>query len=248
MERNKVERVRGRKAVEARKRFLYNEPLCRQCSTKGRTTLATQVDHIIALVNGGSDGDNNKQPLCDECHKVKTAADMGYRRRVSIGLDGWPITRPAFGSLDSLANPAGLMPSAAPLTILFGPPAAGKSTLAKEIAAKTGAVVFDLDNYFKRGARTLADAMRMRNVDLISLATKTEGEYVLLVGAAAATERAWWRDTLKPMRTVLVMCDMATSLERNKQRDSSKQARTVAGLNAWWAKYTPDDTEIYKTD
>ena len=248
MERNKVERVRGRKAVEARKRFLYNEPLCRQCSIKGRTTLATQVDHIIALVNGGSDGDNNKQPLCIDCHKAKTAADMGHKPRVTVGLDGWPITRPAFGASDSLANPAGLMPSAVPLTILFGPPAAGKSTLAKEIAAKTGAVVFDLDNYFKRGARTLADAMRMRNVDLSNLAAKTEGEYVLLVGAAAATERAWWRDTLKPTRTVLVMCDMATSLERNKQRDSAKQARTVAGLDAWWAKYTPDDTEIYKTD
>ena len=90
MERNKVERVRGRKAVETRKRILYGEPLCRHCAAKGLTTLATQVDHVIALVNGGSDDDNNKQPLCDECHKVKTAADMGHKQRLTIGIDGWP--------------------------------------------------------------------------------------------------------------------------------------------------------------
>ena len=90
MERNKVERVRGRKAVEARKRFLYNEPLCRQCNARGIVRIATQVDHIIALVNGGSDDDSNKQPLCDECHKTKTAADMGHSSRVTIGIDGWP--------------------------------------------------------------------------------------------------------------------------------------------------------------
>ena len=91
MERNKVERVRGRKGVAMRKRFLYGEPLCRHCNERGIVRIATQVDHIIALVNGGSDDDGNKQPLCDECHKVKTAADMGHKPRVSIGLDGWPI-------------------------------------------------------------------------------------------------------------------------------------------------------------
>jgi len=92
MERNKVERVRGRKGVAMRKRFLYGEPLCRHCAAKGLTTLATQVDHITALVNGGSDDDGNKQPLCDECHKVKTAADIRLiSKKVRIGLDGWPV-------------------------------------------------------------------------------------------------------------------------------------------------------------
>jgi len=92
MERNKVERVRGRKGVAIRKRLLYGEPLCRHCNERGTVRIATQVDHIVALVNGGSDDDSNKQPLCDECHKVKTTIDLRLTsKKVRIGLDGWPV-------------------------------------------------------------------------------------------------------------------------------------------------------------
>jgi len=92
MERNKVERVRGRKGVAIRKRFLYGEPLCRQCNARGIVRIATQVDHIVALVNGGSDDESNKQPLCYECHRVKTANDLLIAsKKVRIGLDGWPV-------------------------------------------------------------------------------------------------------------------------------------------------------------
>ncbi len=64
------------------------------CLAKGRPRAATQLDHIVALDNGGKDFDedpDNAQGLCDECHKVKTAKDMGYTRRPTIGADGWPI-------------------------------------------------------------------------------------------------------------------------------------------------------------
>lgn len=75
-----------------RKRFLYGEPLCRKCSEHGIVRIATQVDHIVALVIGGSDDDSNKQPICDECHKVKTANDLRLAsKKVRIGLDGWPV-------------------------------------------------------------------------------------------------------------------------------------------------------------
>ena len=91
MTQQRVQRQRGRKAVATRLRLLYSEPLCRHCNAKGITRLATQVDHIIALVNGGEDTDENKQPICADCHKVKTAIDMGYRPRITVGLDGWPV-------------------------------------------------------------------------------------------------------------------------------------------------------------
>ena len=44
------------------------------------------VDHIIALENGGTDDDSNLQILCDWCHKPKTAADhslAGHGRRMA---------------------------------------------------------------------------------------------------------------------------------------------------------------------
>lgn len=84
-------RLRGRKAVEQRKRRLANEPLCRHCMAEGRVKAATVPDHIVALVNGGTDDDFNIQSLCEEHHRIKTAKDMGYRERVAIGADGWPV-------------------------------------------------------------------------------------------------------------------------------------------------------------
>lgn len=37
-----------------------------------------QIDHIVALVNGGEDVDDNVQALCLECHRRKTNEDLGH--------------------------------------------------------------------------------------------------------------------------------------------------------------------------
>ncbi len=41
---------------------------CFQCGN-----IATDIDHIIELDAGGSDSIENLQPLCHDCHKIKTA-------------------------------------------------------------------------------------------------------------------------------------------------------------------------------
>lgn len=79
-------RLRGRHLQRIRDVHLSNNPMCVKC---GR--VATQVDHILALTNGGADVEANRQGLCVECHKAKTRRDMGWREKPSIGLDGWPI-------------------------------------------------------------------------------------------------------------------------------------------------------------
>jgi 5-methylcytosine-specific restriction endonuclease McrA len=58
---------------------------------QGKVTLATELDHIQALENGGKDEPSNRQGLCAECHKVKTAQDMGYVPRIEVGPDGYPL-------------------------------------------------------------------------------------------------------------------------------------------------------------
>lgn len=65
-------------------------PLCVMCQAKGRVAAATEVDHIVALVNGGTDTPDNRQALCGDCHAEKTRRDLGQRERPTIGLDGWP--------------------------------------------------------------------------------------------------------------------------------------------------------------
>lgn len=82
-------RLRGRKAVEQRKRRLRKEPLCRHCRAKGIIRAASVPDHIVPLAQGGSDDDSNIQCLCASCHDAKTRQDFGWRRAHRIGLDGW---------------------------------------------------------------------------------------------------------------------------------------------------------------
>jgi 5-methylcytosine-specific restriction protein A len=85
------ERIRGRRLQAIRRSHLSAYPLCVHCEAQGRTELATEVDHIVALVNGGADMDSNRQGLCKDCHADKTRADLGHKARQAIGFDGWPI-------------------------------------------------------------------------------------------------------------------------------------------------------------
>lgn len=40
-----------------------------------------QLDHVVALINGGSNSESNLQPLITEHHKNKTRADMAEKSR-----------------------------------------------------------------------------------------------------------------------------------------------------------------------
>jgi 5-methylcytosine-specific restriction protein A len=60
------------------------------CLASGRLSIATELDHITALVNGGTNADSNYQCLCKDCHRDKTASDLGFTVKVRTGLDGWP--------------------------------------------------------------------------------------------------------------------------------------------------------------
>ena len=89
----KARRIRGRRLQEYRAAWFCLHPLCAECDRNGKVRLATQLDHIVALENGGTDFDKpgNRQGLCDACHEVKTARDLGHRSKRRIGLDGFPV-------------------------------------------------------------------------------------------------------------------------------------------------------------
>jgi len=46
---------------------------CRPCAAEGFITYATQVHHIKAKADGGTDDVNNLEPVCDACHRRLTA-------------------------------------------------------------------------------------------------------------------------------------------------------------------------------
>lgn len=65
--------------LKSAKVFLAQHSLCAECLKQGRTTPATEVDHIVP-----HKGDqklfwdvNNWQSLCHECHSRKTATEDG---------------------------------------------------------------------------------------------------------------------------------------------------------------------------
>lgn len=59
---------------------------CHKCKRKLGPADDYDIDHIIALENGGTDEDSNLAPCCDWCHVEKTADDhetAGHSRRAA---------------------------------------------------------------------------------------------------------------------------------------------------------------------
>ena len=74
-----TERTRGSKWVKIRAKWFRDHQLCVMCEAKGLTRPATQLDHIIPLIDGGKDDESNYQSLCEPCHKDKTAEEARGR-------------------------------------------------------------------------------------------------------------------------------------------------------------------------
>ena len=83
-----VKRIRGRALQRMRAQVLNENPLCVRCSQAGRVTVASEVDHLQALVNGGADTVLNMQGLCAQCHADKTRKDLGQQPRAVFDENG----------------------------------------------------------------------------------------------------------------------------------------------------------------
>lgn len=62
-------------------RVRRQRPLCWMCEEVDRVRLGVELDHKVALTNGGTNEDENMGLLCIDCHKAKTAVDLGYQPR-----------------------------------------------------------------------------------------------------------------------------------------------------------------------
>ena len=70
----------GSKWRMLRKRFLAENPLCEQCKTRGKYTIATEVHHIKPLSEGGTNDVGNLMPLCKSCHSRITLTTENLQR------------------------------------------------------------------------------------------------------------------------------------------------------------------------
>jgi 5-methylcytosine-specific restriction endonuclease McrA len=86
-----IERIRGRALQAQRQRVWLRDPRCARCGIVTTFPSGFEMDHIKALTNGGTNDDSNMQVLHHECHEAKTNEDLGYKPKVAIGDDGFPI-------------------------------------------------------------------------------------------------------------------------------------------------------------
>ena len=72
-----TERGYGWAWQKLRKAVLDLNPCCVHCELMGRTTAATEVDHIVAKSKGGTDEESNLCALCISCHSIKSCREDG---------------------------------------------------------------------------------------------------------------------------------------------------------------------------
>ena len=67
-----------------RRYYIKANPLCEECTRKGKTTAGNCIDHIKPISMGGSKVDeSNLQTLCNSCHAKKSATEaVEYRKGV----------------------------------------------------------------------------------------------------------------------------------------------------------------------
>ena len=186
--RKTAERGYGSRWRRESKMFLRGHPWCEDPYDMhpGVTKLATLVDHIIPHRDNRSLfwDRSNWQGLCDECHRWKTAQDV---RAYQGGLP--PISLPA---------------PAIPVTLVCGPPGAGKSRL---VATRRAAadVVVDLDqikaelsglSLYHAGDKWVRPALAERDRRLAELARASKGRAWVIVSAPRAEQRESWSEAL----------------------------------------------------
>lgn len=257
---------------------LDETPLCEACDQRGRVTIANTVDHRVAIKAGGDpfpplDG---LRSMCAPCHSIKTNAADRPDRRAGRGLlrgcdaDGRPLDpnhpsligdqasnqpRPAGGRM---ARPSWFRRTVVPLTVVCGPPGAGKSTYVREHAQPSERVIcFDqiATALFKRpgeqrahaslNADQIASVLRARNemiADLMWAKAKQRwnGAWLILTEPDAAN-RQWWADTLDA--TVLVIATPADECHRRIMADAKagdiRSTQATRFVDIWWQTYRP---------
>lgn len=184
---------------------------CQICGEYG-----DEVDHIDGDASNNPPDGSNWQTACNRCHSAKTAIESGIV----------PL-------LPRVRKPG------IPVTLVCGPPAAGKTTYIAERREPNDTVI-DLDVIKAEiGRDDWKAAIGERNKRLAALAKATEGRCWLISMAPTRRERRHWAETIGAEVIVLeVSADeclrRALSDPNRKDKPSEFWERIIHG---WWRRY-----------
>jgi predicted kinase len=246
-------RIRGRKLQAIRAAHFRRNPLCVACLDRGVVRVAVELDHIVALTNGGTDSLDpfeNRAGLCADCHEVKTLSDLGLKSRKGA-VPRWRLAERASEiqrkqvEFNELRFPSDLRASRIPCVMVCGPPNGGKHPYVRENAGPRD-VVIDLDaitreltgaEVWDSGAEWLSRTLAERNRRLRELATDTEHDRAwFLINAPDPRERALWAQRLGAT-VVLLAPPLAECLRRIKAEPyrTGYTERILQAAHDWWA-------------
>jgi 5-methylcytosine-specific restriction protein A len=245
-----------------RKAHLIANPLCVFHLAVGETVAATVGDHIVSIRDAPERrlDPSNLQSLCKSCHdrlrqREQAAERMG--QGVGAALFGQGLGAPE----TSKRRPAWFRKTFVPVTVVCGPPAAGKSTyVARQAGPRDLVIDFDRIAVELFGAPPAArvvgltadqvgDVLRARNDRLADLMwRKALGRWPhawLIVAEPDAKARAWWADTLGA-EVVVVEATPEQCLARAReaaQRGDERGDDIESRIIRWFAAYQPRESD-----
>lgn len=77
-----MKRKLSKEFKQARREMIERRTKCHECED-----YATELHHIIAVEDGGTDDIENLMPLCKECHKEYTSEQITERNKIWVSLN-----------------------------------------------------------------------------------------------------------------------------------------------------------------
>lgn len=230
-----------------REQQLRNSPLCAEClrANPPRVTAANVVHHVEQ--HHGEDEAFWNGPLESVCKSCHDREIQSRERTDSVNRSGAELSRPGW-----------LTKATIPMTIVCGPPGAGKSTYVRKHAHPHDRIIcFDqiakeLFPPIKGGVGTrpelsgtlIRDILRKRNQAIAECTTPHaptlwHGAWVILV-EPRGQHRMWWHTTLgarvvvlpTPPSLCMVRCELDTLAGDRRRGDA------IRYIGTWWSMYT----------
>lgn len=67
-----------------RERIFTRDNTCHLCNCEIQTGQKWDLDHVVALINGGENREKNLRPAHRKCHVEKTAIDLAEKAKVAV--------------------------------------------------------------------------------------------------------------------------------------------------------------------